>query len=1021
MANEIRTVLVKTLKTKAPSGLTITRNGNSFVCQWKKSDKDYDDGQQFQYKIGSGAWASVSIGTGATSKSFSINPALYYPFTQKTLTSVRFRVRGARKSWEKTSGTARTVYMYNPSDWSSKTFTISKPSKPTLTAALSSTLQNTSTFTWSVTVDSKAAAFFSNVEYQTIRVWDNNTQSGAALNWGAATATKTASGTETITESNAEIAAHSVIRWVRVRSRGPAGYSAWTYAWHVYARPYAANVLSATARNSATGGYQCSVTWSAQASWSHPIDKTVIQYGFGVPETGTTCPDSVNWTDSRTVANTTGANAATFSTGQRVGVNQCMWVRVNNQHDDDVTTGTPFLVEAGALSDPTGLSVDYNTGTYRATVTATNNVSIGGSFLAVYYYSDQYPNGFCIGIIPSGQTSITVQCPTYTGAVTFGVMAVVGSYTTGTRVSGITTYAVSAKMRSAVVRDGGSVPVPPTGITLTQTDTVGTVRVTWNWTWTAATACEISWADHEDAWESTEQPSTYEVTNLHASAWNVAGLDTGKTWYFRLRLSTDTDGQNKTYGAYSAAYSIDLASAPAIPVLTLSQGVITEDGSVTASWSFTSGDGTAQAEAIIAEVSGNVYTERARTRTAQYVSISAQESGWSTGETHALAVKVISASGRESGWSDPVSISIAEAISIDITQTSLVEQTITTETVARVVLSLTQMPMTITVTGAGYTGVTSVIIERSEDYHLDRPDERDYNGFEDETIAIRTYTGEGQTTITDDDLLGRLDDGAAYRIIATVQDDYGQSAEATLDFEVHWAHQAIMPEATVQIDNDSLVAKVTVGEPTGTATGDHCDIYRLSADRPELVYVGAEFGETYVDPYPAIGEHGGYRVVYVTANGDYITQDNEFAWIDIEGGIEAREAILDFGEARIRLDKNVDVSNDWSKEFTETKYLGGSVQGDWNPAVSRSSGVSAVGITTDDLDTIRDMRRLAVYAGICNIRTPEGSSYHANVDVSESIGYSSAGKIATYNLKITRVDAEGLDGMPLDEWIDGGT
>lgn len=1011
----------KVLKTKKPSGLTITRSGNSFVCQWKISDANYGDGQQFCYKLGKGSWVSVAVGSGVTRKTITINPALYYPTTQKVLTSVQFRVRGVRSHWYETKGTVRTDYYYSLSDWSSKTFTISKPPAPSLTTALHGTLQNTSTFTWSAANDSKSAAWFANVEYQTIRVWDNDTQSGAALNWGAASVTKSASGTETITESNAEVAAHSVIRWVRVRSKGPAGCSAWKYAWHVYARPYAANVLSATARDSTTGGYQCSVTWNAQASWSHPIDKTVVQYGFGAPETGTTCPDSVSWQDARTVANTTGANAATFSTGQRVGVNQCMWVRVNNQHDDDVTTGTPFLVESGALSDPTGLSVDYNTGTYRATVTATNNVSIGGSFLAGYYYSDQYPNGFCIGIIPSGQTSVTVQCPTYTGAVTFGVMAIVGSYTTGTRVSGITTYAVTPKMRSAVVRDGGSVPVPPTGITLTQTDTVGTVRVTWNWTWTAATACEISWADHEDAWESTEQPSTYEVTNLHASAWNVAGLETGKTWYFRLRLSTDTDGQNKTYGAYSAVYSIDLASAPAIPVLTLSQGVITEDGSVTASWSFTSGDGTAQAEAIIAEVSGNVYTERARTRTAQYVSISAQESEWSTGETHALVVKVISASGRESGWSDPVSISIAEAISIDITQTSLVEQTITTETVERTVLSLTQMPMTITVTGAGYTGVTSVIIERSEDYHLDRPDERDYNGFEGETIAIRTYTGEEQTTIADADLLGRLDDGASYRIIATVQDDYGQSAEATLDFEVHWAHQAIMPEATVQIDNDNLIAKVVIGEPTGTATGDHCDIYRLSADRPELVYEGAEFGETYVDPYPAIGDHGGYRVVYVTANGDYITQDNVFAWIDIEGGIEAREAILDFGEARIRLDKNVDVSNDWSKEFAETKYLGGSVQGDWNPAVSRSSGVSAVGITTDDLDTIHDMRRLAVFAGICNIRTPEGSSYHANVDVSESIGYSSAGKIATYNLKITRVDAEGLDGMPLDEWIDGGT
>lgn len=273
----------KELKTKKPSGLTITRSGNSFVCQWKISDANYGDGQMFCYKLGKGSWVSVDVGNGATSKTITINPALYYPTTQKVLTSVQFRVRGIRSYWQETKGTVRTYYYYNMSDWSSKTFTISKPSAPSLSAGLSSTLQNTSTFTWSAANDSKAAAFFNNVEYQTIRVWDNNTQSGAALNWGAATAIKSASGSETITESNAEVAAHAVIRWVRVRSRGPAGYSAWAYAWHVYARPYAANVLSATARNSTTGGYQCSVTWNAQASWSHPIDKTVVQYGFRGP------------------------------------------------------------------------------------------------------------------------------------------------------------------------------------------------------------------------------------------------------------------------------------------------------------------------------------------------------------------------------------------------------------------------------------------------------------------------------------------------------------------------------------------------------------------------------------------------------------------------------------------------------------------------------------------------------------------------------------------------------------------
>lgn len=1021
MPERITNLKVHKAKTKKPSGLTITRNGSGFVFAWKISDKDYALGQQLWYKVGSNNWVKMDLGAKVVKHSITVNPALYYPNTQKTLTSISFKVRGWRNHWQKDSGNTQHIYMYSLSDWATCTFTVAKPDAPKLSAALHGTLQNTSTFTWQATNDSKSAKWFRDVQYQTIRVLDNNVTDGMKLNWNSATQSKPASGSVNITESNTEIASHAVTRWVRVRARGVAGYSAWSKpVKHVYARPYAAKMLSVTAKNNSAGGYQCTARWNSQASASHPIDKTMVQYGFGTPETGTTCPDSASWTDVRTVADTASTDAATFATAQRCGENQCMWVRVNNQHDNDVTTGAPILAAVGALSDPTGLSVDYNTSTYRATVTATNNVSIGGCFLAVRYYSAKYPSGFVIGIIPSSQTSVTVQCPTYAGAVSFGVQAIVGSYTTGTRTGGVTTYAVTAKMKSTIVRDGGSVPVPPTGITLNQTDTVGTVRITWNWTWTAATACEISWADHEDAWESTEQPSTYEVTNLHASAWNVAGLETGKTWYFRLRLSTDTDGQNKTYGAYSPVYSIDLASAPAIPVLTLSAGVIPQNGSVTASWSFTSGDGTAQAEAIVAEVVGNSYVERARTKSAQNVVIRASRAGWSTGQTHTLVVKVTSRSGRESGWSDPVNIAIADPISIDITQTSLVEQTIVDGDVSRTVQSLTVMPMTLTVTGAGYTGTTSVIIERAEDYHLDRPNETDYNGFLGETIAIRTYTGEAQITIADTDLLGRLDDGAAYRIIATVQDDYGQSAEEMLDFEVHWAHQAVMPEAEVEIDDDELIAKITIGTPTGTEAGDSCDIYRLSADRPELIYTGAEFGETYVDPFPTIGEHGGYRVVLVTGNGDYITEDNEFAWVDIEGGTSLMQTVIDFGKARITLDKNLEVSSSWEKSFTETKYLGGSIQGDWNPAVSRTSSVSAVGVTLVDQDAIRDMRLLAVYSGICHIRTPEGSSYPANVEVSENYSHGTGGNVATYDLKITRVDAEGLDGVPIEDWMNGG-
>jgi hypothetical protein len=325
------------------------------------------------------------------------------------------------------------------------------------------------------------------------------------------------------------------------------------------------------------------------------------------------------------------------------------------------------------------------------------------------------------------------------------------------------------------------------------------------------------------------------------------------------------------------------------------------------------------------------------------------------------------------------------------------------------------MPLSVTVTGAGEGGTTRVIIERAEDYHIDRPDESTFNGFEGETIAIYSQTGESTITISNDDLIGHLDDGARYRLIATVQDGLGQSAEAVLDFEVAWAHQALAPDASVVMDSESMIAQLTPTAPTGAANTDVCDIYRLSADRPELIYPNAEFGTTYVDPYPTLGEMGGYRFVLRTANGDYITAEDTLAWTDISASLDAPENIIDFGTGRALLEFNTDLSHAWAKDFKETKYLGGSIQGDWNPAVSRTGTLNAV-VTADNTDTVEIMRRLATYAGICHVRTKDGSSYAADVQVGESYAQDSAHKVVSYNLSVTRVDSDGYDGMTLAEW-----
>ena len=53
------------------------------------------------------------------------------------------------------------------------------------------------------------------------------------------------------------------------------------------------------------------------------------------------------------------------------------------------------------------------------------------------------------------------------------------------------------------------------------------------------------------------------------------------------------------------------------------------------------------------------------------------------------------------------------------------------------------------------------------------------------------------------------------------------------------------------------------------------------------------------------------------------------------------------------------------------------------------------------------------------MRTPDGSSFPANVQVSEAWDSDKAGKIVAFTLKTTRIEPEENDGMTYNEWIGG--
>jgi hypothetical protein len=75
-----------------------------------------------------------------------------------------------------------------------------------------------------------------------------------------------------------------------------------------------------------------------------------------------------------------------------------------------------------------------------------------------------------------------------------------------------------------------------------------------------------------------------------------------------------------------------------------------------------------------------------------------------------------------------------------------------------------------------------------------------------------------------------------------------------------------------------------------------------------------------------------------------------------------------------------------------------------------------VAVSILDQQTIQAMRRLATYAGICHVRTSDGSSYSANVEVSDKYDHSNGRNVISYDLDINRVDPEGYDGMTFEDW-----
>lgn len=902
--------MAKKKVTKKPSGLKVVRSGNKFTFSWTKGDSKYSK-QVAIYKINPTKKKKYSyfsqVTKNTTSKNLKINLEDYYPYKYSKTNKKKKQKKGQYKPKLKGIRFAvRGVKNNKYSGWSPITYDVLLPHVPFVSAELSSTYQNQTTFKWGIDWGNSTADasphMFTEYEWDSILLKNDKratnklpnsiwTDKKEAIQIIHGHGTKTSL---TITEDrNFSVHDDAYTRHFRVRAVGPQGKSEkFAYAHHVYSFPYEpTDIVAEFLNKSKTNGYAVQVRWtSAEDSYMRPIDSTTVEYAIATPsssyidENGTrkavlSIPEELSWTAAGTINDTKKADGLSFTVGEELTADKRVFVRVNNKHDNNISYSDVMAVTNGSksaeyLPDPTNLSATVNNNI--ATITVTNNSAITASFVGIYYRTDtQMGNPRLIGIYPAGNSSpINVQLPDIGDANSFslGAKAFVADYSPITPLqSGVTDYSLGEIYMESrnVVWDERPVPKPPK-ISLTS-PRQGVIRVSWDWKWTDANGVELSWSENNDAWESTAEPSTYTIENTRASAWNIAGLDVGE-WFVRVRMFK-IEGEAKTFGTYSSIESIKLASTPSTPVLTISPEAIPVGSDFSCYWSYTAIDGDEQLQAEIKEAtidqSGAITYGAliAKVDSEQYKTIKMPDT-WRAGDKKYLAVKIITSSGEDSNnWSAIQPISILEPITAHISDTSLVNKTIVEDDGdTRQQLSLTDLPLVVSSTGADSGGIVRYIIERADQFYIDRPDENDTYGFKGETVAIvevpasrsyalttdtninpskQYYTRSGTGTEDDpyeyievldpvvadirsyyeitsfnfdyeidvDDLLQPLNDNAKYYLIATHEDSNGQSDEDSIHFEVHWDHQATMPIASVVPSVEDQVTFITPIQP----------------------------------------------------------------------------------------------------------------------------------------------------------------------------------------------------------------
>lgn len=580
--------------------------------------------------------------------------------------------------------------------------------------------------------------------------------------------------------------------------------------------------------------------------------------------------------------------------------------------------------------------------------------------------------------------------------------------------------------------NAGTIPSTPSKIKSIEAVSETAVRLKWDAVQNA-TGYVIEYTDNRDYFDTSSEVKTDTVEGTSTTR-NIVGLETGKTWYFRLQ-ATNAQGSS----GWCSPAQCTIGKAPSMPTTWSSTTTAVAGDVVTLSWVHNSEDNSEQTAAEI-ELTINEVIQIVKINTD--TSYKVNTNGYRDGSTIKWRVRTKGIINKFSEWSIQRNIDVYAPVTLGITGVSDVISAF--PFVFQLAPSVgTQLPI-------GYH-VSILALESYETTDETGQDEMVHEGQE---IFSRYYdknTNPLVVEITPGDV--NFDNNIRYRMVCTVAMDSGLSAESYKEFEVMWTETSVFPDAEVGIDNTDAVSAFIrpfcAVDSGGLLDSDGDDILDDTNDElldsySERSYIEGitlgvyrrEFDGTFtqimtdipndgstvvIDPHPALN-YARYRIVAIsdlTGSVDYydvpgypiqekaivLQWDAEWSDFDITGvnddGADEREERFWSGSL-LRLPWNVDVADKNDPDVTLAEYVGRRNPVSYYGTQIGQTSTWSVEIERTDEETLYALRRLAIWMGDVYVREPSGSGYWAHVSVSFSQRHTEMTIPVT--LEITRVE-----------------